>query len=67
MAQGFMILMQGVDITRAIGRVVLKVEPVLGPEIALTVARAIWAQNRRDFQRNPLNGPSNVNAPHQNH
>ena len=45
MVQGFMILMQGVDITQAIGRVVLKVEPVLGPEIALTVARAIWAQN----------------------
>ena len=34
MAQGFMILMRGLDITRAIGRVALKVEPVLGPKIA---------------------------------
>jgi len=34
MGQGFMSFMQGVDITRAIGRVGLKVEPVLGPEIA---------------------------------
>ena len=35
MAWGFMIFMRGVDITRAIGRVGLKVdEPVLGPEIA---------------------------------
>ena len=31
MARGFMILMRGVDIMRAIGRVALKVEPVLGP------------------------------------
>jgi len=62
-----MILMQGLDITRAIGRVVLKVEPVLGPAIARVTASAIWAQNRRDFQRNPSNGPSNVKAPHQNH
>ncbi len=46
MAQGFMSFMRGVDITRAIGRVGLKVQPVLGPEIALAVARAIWAQNR---------------------
>ena len=30
MARGFMSFMQGVDITRAIGRVGLKVEPVLG-------------------------------------
>jgi len=40
MAQGFMIFMRGIDITwgiditRGIGRVLLKVEPVLGPEIA---------------------------------
>ena len=34
MARDFMILMRGLDITRAIGRVALKVEPVLGPEIA---------------------------------
>ena len=33
-----MSFMRGVDITRAIGRVGLKVEPVLGPEI--------WTQNR---------------------
>ena len=32
MARGFMSFMRGVDITRAIGRVGLKVEPVLGPE-----------------------------------
>ena len=30
-ARGFMIFMQGVDITRAIGRVGLKVSPVFGP------------------------------------
>ena len=34
MAQGFMSFMRGVDIMRAFGRVGLKVEPVLGPEIA---------------------------------
>jgi len=34
MARGFMILMRGLDIMWAIGRVALKVEPVLGPEIA---------------------------------
>ena len=34
MARGFMILMRGLDITRGIGRVLFKVEPVLGPEIA---------------------------------
>ena len=34
MARGFMIFMRGVDITKGIGRVLLKVEPVLGPEIA---------------------------------
>ena len=32
MARGFMIFMRGIDITRVIGRVLLKVEPVLGPE-----------------------------------
>ena len=45
MARGFMSLMQGVDIMRAIGRVALKVEPVLGPEIARATVCAIWAQN----------------------
>ena len=62
-----MILMRGKDITRAIGRVGLKVEPVLGPEIAWATASAIWAQNRQDFYTNPSNGPSNVKAPHKNH
>ena len=33
MARGFMIFMRGIDIMRDIGRVLLKVEPVLGPEI----------------------------------
>ena len=33
MGRGFMIFMQGVDITWGIGRILLKVEPVLGPEI----------------------------------
>ena len=55
MAWGFMSFMRGVDITWAIGRVGLKVEPVLGPEIARATASAIWAQNRRDFQRNHQN------------
>ena len=32
--RGFMIFMRGIDITRGIGRVLLKVEPVMGPEIA---------------------------------
>ena len=32
MARGFMIFMWGVDITWGIGRVLSKVEPVLGPE-----------------------------------
>jgi len=54
MARAVMILMWGKDITRAIGRVGLKVEPVLGPK-------------QGDFQPNPSNGPSNVFAPHQNH
>ena len=48
-----MSFMRGVDITQAIGRVGLKVEPVLGPG--------------RDFQQNPSNAPSNVKAPHKNH
>jgi len=34
MALGFMIFMRGLDITWGIGRVLLKVSPVLGPEIA---------------------------------
>ena len=34
MALGFMIFMRGFDITWGIGRVLLKVEPVFGPEIA---------------------------------
>jgi len=67
MARGFMSFMPGFDITRAIGRVGLKVGPVLGPEIARATASAIWAENRRDFQTNPSNGPSNVKAPHKNH
>ena len=33
MARGFMIFMWGVDIARGIGRVLLKVESILGPEI----------------------------------
>ena len=43
MARGFMSFMLGVDITRAIVRVGLKVEPVLGPEIARATASSIWA------------------------
>ena len=43
MARAAMVLMRGKDITR----VGLKVEPVLGPEIAQATASAIWAQNRR--------------------
>ena len=46
MARGFMSFLRGVDITRAIGRVGLKVEPVLGPEIARATASAIWAQKK---------------------
>ena len=45
MARGFMSFIRGVDITRAIGRVGLKVEPVLGPEFTRATASAIWAQN----------------------
>ena len=52
-----MILMQGKDIARAIGRVGLKVEPVLGPEIARATASAIRAQNRRELQGNPIELP----------
>ena len=33
MALGFMIFMRGLDITWGIGRVLLKVEPVLGPRV----------------------------------
>ena len=62
-----MIFMWGLDITWAIGRVGLKVEPVLGPEIERATASAIWAQNRQDFQPDPSNGPSDVNALHKNH
>ena len=50
----------GKDITRAIGRIGLKVQPVLGSEIARATASAIWAQNMRDFQPNPSNGPCDV-------
>jgi len=55
MARGFMISMRGLDIMRAIGRVALKVEPVLGPEIARATASAIWAQNKRvPYKKNRL-------------
>ena len=47
MARGFMIFMRGVDITRAIGRVGMKVEPVLGPDVSV-----IWAQNRQEMKMN---------------
>ena len=67
MVRGFNSFMQGVDIMQAIGRVGLKVEPVLDPEIARATAGAIWAQNKRDFQTNPSNGPSNVKALHKTH
>ena len=49
-----MIFVQGVDIMRAIGRVGLKVEPALGPEIAQATASVIWAQNRQGGLRNPM-------------
>ena len=39
MARGFMSFMRGVDITGSIGRVGLKVEPVLGPEMYVSVGR----------------------------
>jgi len=38
MARAVMILMRGKDIMRAIGRVGLKVEPALGPEITQATA-----------------------------
>jgi len=59
MVLGFMIFMRGLDITWGIGRVLLKVSPVLGPDFR--------AQNRLNFQQNPSNAPGNVNAPHKNH
>ena len=46
MDRAFMSFMRGVNITRAIGRVGLKVEPVLGTEIARATASTIWDQNR---------------------
>ena len=52
MARGFMIFMRGLDITCGIGRVLFC---------------DFRAQNRRDFQQNPFNAPSNVKAPHKNH
>ena len=42
MARACMILMRGKNITQAIGRVGLKVEPVLSPEIARATASVIW-------------------------
>ena len=49
MARGFMIFMRGIDITWGIVRGLLKVEPVLGPEIARATASAIWAQTGETF------------------
>ena len=49
-----MSFMRDVDLTRAIGRVGLKVEPVLGPGIARAKASAIWVQNRRGLLSNPI-------------
>ena len=37
--------------------VALQPEPVLGPEIARATASAIWAQNRRRLQGNPIELP----------
>ena len=54
MAQGFMSFMRGIDIKWAIGRVGLKVKPVVGPEIARATASSIWAKK-------------NVKAPHKTH
>ena len=67
MARAIMSLMRRKDITQAIGRVGLKVELVLGTEIAQATASVIWAQKRRDYQPNHSNGPSDVFALHQNH
>ena len=52
MARAIMILILGKDITRA-----LKIETFLGPEIARATASAIWAQNRRGLQGNPIQIP----------
>ena len=57
MARALMILMWDKDITRAIGRVGLKVEPFLGPEIERAKASAIWAQNRQGLQGNHIELP----------
>ena len=56
MALGFMSFMRGLDITLAIGRVGLKVKPVLGPEIARVTASAIWAQKSKMSKPAWLNG-----------
>ena len=45
-----MIFMQGLDIMWGIGRVLLKVEPVLGPEIARATASAIWPKTDETFK-----------------
>ena len=37
--------------------VALQPEPVLGPEIARATTSAIWAQNRRGLQGNPIQIP----------
>ena len=50
MARGFIIIMQGVDITWAIGRVVFKVSPVLCPNRTCCCSCNFRAQNRLDFQ-----------------
>ena len=55
-----MILMRGKDITWAIGRVGLKVSPVLGPNRTRCRSCNFRAQNRLDFQPNPSNGLRNV-------
>ena len=62
-----MILMWRKDFTWAIGRVGLKVSPVLGPNHTRCRSCDFRAQNRLDFQQNPSNAPSNVNPPHKNH
>ena len=67
MALGLMSFMWGLDITWAIGRVGLKVSPVLGPNRTCCRSCDFRAQNRLNFQPNPSNGPRNVNAPHKTH
>ena len=63
-----MILMRGVDITRAMEGLRWKLSLFWALKShEWQRVHAIWAQNRRDFQRNPSNGPSNVKAPHKNH